>query len=185
MTTSYLFWIFAALTLFWALGAYNRLMRLRTDWVQALQQLSEQWQAHAQAVLQALTHGLSDAMLTDTEAAADNWRQLALSAGQLQICVAHMRAYPQAIPLADDLAGVHTAYGVMFTAWSNLRNEGDDLAGATVPPHLHLLWQQHSMRVDEKRKQHNKCVLVYNQAIAQFPARVVAWVFGFSIAHTI
>ena len=129
---------------FWTLGAYNRLVRLRSDWVQAMQLLAAQWQAHALAVQQALPHFSSaEAASVDRGLDSGSWLPLALATKQFQTCIVNKIDKPQAIPNADDLSSIHTAYEVMRSVWDSLKNAGEDLAGATVPLHLVLLWQQH------------------------------------------
>jgi LemA protein len=186
MTTSYLFWMLVSLMVFWTLGAYNRLVRLRSDWVQALQLLAAQWQAHAVAIQQALPHSSSaDAALIDQGVNSGNWLPLVLATRQFQICVANLVAKPQAIPNADDLSSIHTAYEVLHNVWISLKNVGDDLAGSAMPQHLSLIWQQQALLVEEKCTHYNAQVLAYNRAIEQFPARVLAWSFGFEAAYAV
>ena len=45
--TSVVFWIVIAVLVFWALGAYNRLVGLRAQVLRALQGLTVQWQSNA------------------------------------------------------------------------------------------------------------------------------------------
>jgi LemA protein len=186
MTTSYLFWILVSLIVFWTLGAYNRLVRLRSDWVQALQLLAAQWQAHAMAVQQALPHSSStDAAPIDLGVDSGNWLSLALAAKQFQACIVNIVSKPHAIPTVDDLSSIRTAYDVLHSVWISLKNVGDDLAGAPVPNHLVLIWQQHALLVVEKRTRYNVQVLAYNRAVEQFPTLMLAWVFGFESAYAV
>jgi hypothetical protein len=105
MTTSYLFWILVSLMVFWSLGAHNRLVRLRSDWVKALQLLAAQWQAHALAVQQAVSYSsTAEAAPIDLIVDSGNRLALGLAARQFQTCIANIVAKPQTIPNADDLS---------------------------------------------------------------------------------
>lgn len=189
LTTSFVFWALAAVTVFWALGAYNRLVRLRGDMVRALQVLATHWQANAQAVRQELAT-LSHAPESDSTWAslgdeASNWRPLALATKQFQACIASVLAKPSVAPPVDDLASIRAAHEVMEAAWLRLKDTHDDLAGAAVPQSLELMWQHQSLQAHEKQREYNACVEAYNQAIGQFPAFVLAWIFGFGMAQTV
>jgi LemA protein len=71
----------------------------------------------------------------------------------------------------------------MHSAWQRLQGTLDDLAGAAVPPSLALLWQHHAVLVQDKQRDYNASVLAYNQAIQQFPAWLLAWIFSFRAAQ--
>ncbi len=54
MPSSIIFWIVAALVLFWAVGAYNRLMRLRADSNTAFTALETELAKHVALVRECL-----------------------------------------------------------------------------------------------------------------------------------
>ncbi len=187
LTHSFVFWGCVALTVFWALGAYNRLVSLRADIVRALQSLAAQWQSNAQAIRSELS-SLSHAPETDSVWAslgdeAESWRPLALATKQFQACIAGVLAKPHLMPPVDDLASVRAAHALMHSAWQRLNTVHDDLAGPAVPQRLSVLWQQQNLLAQDKQNSYNNCVERYNQAVRQFPAILVAWIFGFSIAQ--
>jgi LemA protein len=188
LTTSFVFWAGVAVTVFWALGAYNRLVKLRSDMVRALQSLAAQWQSSAQAVLHELAT-LSHTQESDSTWAslgddANNWRPLALATKQFQACIAGVLAKPNAAPPVDDIASIRAAHEVMQGAWQRLSDTHEDLAGAAVPQRLALLWQEQSLLAQEKLRQYNACVQAYNQSVAQFPAIFLAWIFAFDPAQS-
>jgi LemA protein len=189
LTTSFVFWAVVAVTVFWALGAYNRLVRLRGDMVSALQSLALQWQSNAQAIRQELAT-LSQTQESDSAWAslgddANNWRPLALATKQFQACIAGVLAKPHLAPPVDDIASIRAAHEVMQGAWQRLSDTHEDLAGAAVPQSLALLWQRQNVLVQEKLRAYNACVQAYNHATAQFPAVFLAWIFAFGPAQSV
>jgi LemA protein len=178
-----------AVVLFWSLGAYNRLVRMRADMLLALQALARQWQANAQTVLQELAV-LSHAPETDSAWAslgdeAANWRPLAQATKQFQVCLAGVLAKPYRMSPVDDIASVGAAHEVMQGAWQRLQNTHEDLAGPAVPHSLELLWQHQGVLAEEKLRDYNANVQAYNQAVRQFPAIVLSWIFAFRLAQAL
>lgn len=189
LTTSFVFWVGVAVTVFWALGAYNRLVKLRSDMVRALQSLAVQWQSSAQAVrheLATLSHTQeSDSTWASLGDDASSWRPLALATKQFQACIAGVLAKPTAAPPVDDIASIRAAHEVMQDAWQRLSDTREDLAGAAVPQRLASLWQEQNLLAQEKLRRYNACVQAYNQSVAQFPAIFLAWVFAFDPAQSL
>ncbi len=187
-TTSFVLWAVAAVTVFWALGAYNRLVKLRGDMVRALQSLALEWESNAQAIVHELAT-LSRTQESDSAWAslgedADDWRPLALSTKQFQACIAGVLARPHVAPPVDDIASIRAAHEVMQGAWQRLNDKHEDLAGAAVPQRLALLWQQQNLLAQEKLHTYNACVQTYNQAVGQIPAIFIAWIFAFDPAQS-
>jgi LemA protein len=189
LSTSFAFWTVAAVMLFWALGAYNRLMRLRAEMVRELRSLALQWQHHAQAVRQELTY-MSHAPESDVEWVnlhddVTHWHPLAMATRQFQLCIAALLVKPQTMPLGEDIASLRLAHEVMDDAWARLKNTHEDLAGAAVPARMAQLWQQQDVLVHVKKQDYNRCTSAYNDAISQFPAVVLAWIFSFKAGQCI
>lgn len=185
--TSVVFWVALAVLVFWALGAYNRLVGLRAQVLRALQSLAVQWQANAQALRHTLSE-LSHSPETDSVWAslgdeAASWRPLALATKQFQACIAGVLAKPHLLPAVDDMASMSAAHEVMHAAWQRLNSEHDDLAGSAVPQTLALQWQHHGMLASEKLRDYQNAAQIYNAAIKQFPAQLLAWIFSFHAAQ--
>lgn len=169
-------WIVLAVLVFWAMGAYNRIMRLRTACLQAfgaldsyLQQaqgLLSEWNA-AQTVAEEPTapQRLADAA----------WQQ---SLAAMGAALAAARARPLHAPTVQRFERAHE---VQFVAWQALKN----LPGAPDDPAWRLRWQQQQAQTGLAADQFNTAVAQYNAAIAQFPARVLAWFFGFRAARSL
>jgi LemA protein len=189
LSTTIIFWIAFAVLVFWVLGAYNRLVGLRAQLARALQTLAAQWQANAQSLRHELAE-LSRAPETDSAWAslgdnASSWRPLAQATKQFQACLSAALAKPHTIPPVDDLASIRAAREVMESAWERLRSTHDDLAGEAVPQSLVMKWQHQQLQAEEKLRDYNNNVQIYNQAVRQFPAVLLGWVFGFGVAQSL
>jgi LemA protein len=175
----------AALLVFWALGAYNRLMRLRAQVVRSLQALAQQWQSQVQAIglrLEQYAQGReTESQWASLDDDAVRWRPLTLAARQFLACLAVLQAKPQQMAALDDASSVRAARDIFEAAWQRLQTAQDDLAGAHVPDDLQALWAQQEPVVMEKLREYDQAVQAYHQAIGQFPALLLAWLFGFGM----
>jgi LemA protein len=183
VSASFVTVLLACVLVFWALGAYNRLVRLRARVARCLQALASSWQAQAQAVgtqLERYAQGReTESQWASLDDDALRWRPLTLSARQFLACLAVLQAKPQQIGALDDLSSVRAARDIFEANWQRLVSAQDDLAGAPVPPDLQVLWAQHEPLALERLRDYNQAVQAYSQAIRQFPAVLLAWVFGF------
>ena len=188
--SSPLFWIAFAIFLFWALGAYNRLMRLRS----AVAQAFGSFDAHmvrlvallgefgaAQAVQRGPLPG--DAGEGEQEAAA-----LQGATTQLSASLAVARARPLQ---ADAIAALAAARDVLQATWQGAARQWQDLPAAPQEPAAmalaawQLRWDEHQLQNEQAIRVFNEAVRQYNAAIAQFPANLLAWVFGFKAARVL
>ncbi|NMM78018.1 LemA family protein [Acidovorax sp. SRB_14] len=176
MFSSPIFWIALALALFWAVGAYNRLVRLRSAVLQAFGGLD----AHFVRLL---------AMLAEYDAAqagapAQSLREaLQAAATQFTASLAVARARPLH---ADAAAALSTALTVLEAAWAGTEHPDPPPPppGPAVPPWAQR-WEQHAAQNTPAIVQFNDAVAQYNAAIAQFPAQLLAWLFGFQAARAL
>jgi LemA protein len=177
--------VLATVLVFWALGAYNRLVRLRGRVVRSLQALAQQWQSQVQAVgmrLEQYAQGReSESQWASLDDDALRWRPLTLAARQFLTCLAVLQAKPQQMAALDDVSSVRAARDIFEANWLRLHAEQDDLAGAPIPPDLQVLWAQHEPLALERLRDYNQAVQAYHQAIGQFPAMLLAWLFGFGM----
>ncbi|HMN22634.1 MAG TPA: LemA family protein [Ottowia sp.] len=174
-----------ALLLFWATGAYNRLARMRSAVGQAFAELDrlllEQlgWlRAALPASLRAETSGTAEGA---DEAAVAAWTRLAAAGEQLAVALQPVRARPADRHAIDSLV---LARAVLRDAWDEVLTCGWFLAEA--------LPSRESLQAEWDRLQHqeapliagfNDAVRAYNQAVAQFPAVLLAPLFGFRLAR--
>ena len=183
-------WISLAVLLFWAVGAYNRLVRLRSAALQAFGALD----AHLVRMIAML--GEYEATLLPERDPSDARAALWAATTQFGASLAAARARPLDGQAA---AALQTADQVLDTAWQAAVRAGSTDAskpsaggggtdGAPARPSDALAaWaarrEQHVAHNTLARQQFNDAVAHYNGAIAQFPASVLAWLFGFHKAR--
>lgn len=172
MSDSVIIWLAWALVLFWATGAYNRLVRLRSQAITAYAELDTQFSAYVTLVQNSFVAYASEGGCEGLIGAASQFD------GSLKAARAH--------PLDGmSMRALAAAHAVLERSWTRWHEEPADLAGAPLPEALLLQWQQITLNVERTRAEFNQRVLAYNRAIRQFPARLLAWLFGFKGAHEI
>lgn len=228
MWSSPLFWIVFAIVLFWALGAYNRLMRLRSAVVQAF----GSFDAHMVRLVALLGEFHAACTVQREDAAAPVDQELAALQGaatQLSASLAVARArplrpgaiaalaaardvlhasWPPALRKVQEAAALQAANATAtITAASIADTTGagadtaitadtaaapppaqeDGSAGPTADAASALMWpvrwSDHVQQNDQAIAVFNDAVAHYNAAIAQFPANLLAWAFGFKAAR--
>jgi len=185
MPESLPFWIGGALALFWFVGAYNRLVRLRSGALQAYATLD----AALVRQLEFVQARAAEADVAEPAAAqppAD--ASLQAASGQLATLLAATRL--RALDPAG-IAALGTALHVLVAAWQRLHPEAvvsfaadgtlsrpapldgkDELLADGAP----IAWPEPSAAAEIARGQFNLAVAQYNAAIGQFPALLVAWI---------
>lgn len=182
MTSSVAFWLVLAVLLFWSLGAYNRLVRLRArvlgrfaqvdqHMVQALALLGD-----AARVPVGPTVANPATRLEATLPAAHD----GLQAVAIQFEVALRVARKQALD-ASAVAALQTAYATVHDVWARRRHGSADPASAEAAA-LQRAWEGNTEVVRDAAAGFNAAVQAYNAAITQFPASMLAYLFSFSQA---
>ena len=176
MESSLLIWVIAAILVFWALGAYNRLMRLRSGANAAFAALEAQLTKQVQLVHACLPEDASQAP-SQFDGGSVFWGGLQGAAAQLAATLASARIKPLD---AERIAALGAAQEVLATAWERaVRDDAHDLAGSRLPDNLSIERAHRVSMTETATEQFNQAVARYNEAIAQFPALVLAWLFGF------
>jgi LemA protein len=181
MSDSLIALVVAALLLFWAVGAYNRLVRLRSQALQAFGALAVQLRRHI-----ALAQSCASAAAAHTgntpghEAPGSAPAGLEAAATQYLASVTAAKAKPLE---PDAIAALASARGILAMAWQRMANEPHDLAGAPLPESLRAEWEQIVLQVASAADEFNQTVVRYNEAVGQFPALLLAWLFGFRAAR--
>jgi LemA protein len=176
MTFSLLTWGVAALLLFWGVGAYNRLVRLRSEVNAAFASLDAELGRQLALAQQCLPSGNHPpAMRLDGSGAF--WAGLEGASLQLAASLAAARARPLD---PERIAALGSALEVLRMAWERVeRDDSHDLAGPRLPERVTSERAQMARQARAAGEQFNQSVSRYNEAIAQFPAVLLAWVFGF------
>ncbi|VTU37678.1 LemA family protein [Variovorax sp. PBL-H6] len=184
MPDSLLWWILGAVALFWFIGAYNRIVRLRSGALQAYATLDLTLVRQLEFVQARLAEEL-----VPVEAASGTAREdagLKASTAQLVTLLVATRLKPLDPARITALAA---ALHAMLSAWERLHPdavisfEADGTLsrpaplngrheGAPVP----MAWPEPSAAAEIARSQFNQAVEQYNAAIVQFPALLVAWI---------
>jgi len=182
-------WIAVAVLLFWFVGAYNRLVRLRAAVLQAYATLDAALGKQLDFVQASITAApQADA---PTQELLSSVAPLQAATTQLATLLGATRLHPLD---AGGMAALATALQVLVNAWQRQHPDavtvfeadgtlsrpmpiqaGADAAamapGATTP----IAWPEPSAAAEIARSQFNLAVAHYNTAIAQFPALLVAW----------
>lgn len=174
-------WLILACGLFWLVGVYNRLMRLRARALDVSAALDKQVMVCVRLVNSeaTATHRNEDESSMAPHAPFDEcWLQLL-----------------QATRFADAVWGVSRknrlsneaqqrraeSWGHLQDAWSAWLAQPPDLAGARVPDTLAIEWEANAGKVLVIKDALNRILEGYNDAIKQYPARCVSGILGFGV----
>ncbi|MDR6539527.1 LemA protein [Variovorax soli] len=184
MPDSLAWWILGAVALFWFVGAYNRIVRLRSGALQAYAALDAALVRQLDFVQARLAEDAPVEQLAHGAARED--ASLQASAAQLVTLLAATRLKPLD---PAGIAALATALHVMLAAWQRLHPdavvsfEADGTLSRPAPlngrddsPAAPMAWPEPSAAAEIARNQFNQAVAHYNAAIAQFPALLVAWI---------
>lgn len=176
MPTSVVLWSAAALLLFWTVGAYNRLMRLRGDASTAFAALGAELGRQVDLVRNELP-AANATQPVPLDAEGTFWAALHGAAGQLAASLAAARARPLQ---PEVIAALSSAQDVLAMAWERAeRHDAHDMAGPRLPEAVLARRAQLALQVHAATEQFNLAVNRYNDGISQFPAVLLAWLFGF------
>jgi LemA protein len=175
-SSSFLPWVIAAVTLFWAVGAYNRLVRLRSEANQAFAALEAELAKQVQLVKECVPPEDEQTQSQFTGGSAF-WGGLQGAAAQLQASLSAARSRPLD---PDRMAALGAAQEIMSMAWDRAeRDDAHDLAGPRLPENFSGERAQLVRMAQAATEHFNNAVNRYNEGIRQFPAALLAWLFGF------
>lgn len=176
-------WVLAALLLFWAVGGYNRLVRMRNAIQQQFATLdarllrrNEGVAEIAAALPELVEPGLIEPGLVDA---------LRTALGQSRAAHDRARKAP-----CDGLAitNLGVAETVLFDVRARLAgvlaNRSEVSAGSALAAGLEQLAQAEAA-LGFARDEFNRAAADYNRAVRQFPTRLLAAVFGFGVGATL
>jgi LemA protein len=183
MDRTLILWTFLALAGFWGVGAYNRLMRMRARGFDALGSVEKHMKQYAGLVETHLSlPGTGSAHGTAARIAEDlpeMWAVLLYALNELDAGFKAARATPLAVP---SMTRIHFAADAVQQAWRILCEHPVDLAGPVVPELMRLQWDAITVKVDSARGGCNQILEKYNEALDQFPARLVGRLMSFKPA---
>ncbi len=182
-------WIVAALLLFWFVGAYNRLMRLRSAALQGYATLDGALVRQLEFVLtEASAAAASEDAASLSDAEIQTRASLQAATAQLGTLLAATRMQPLN---PERIGALGTALRALLSAWQRQHPDSmvsfdadgmlsrpaplggiDEVASGTTA----IAWPEPSAAAEIARSQFNLAVHAYNAAIGQFPAVFVAWI---------
>lgn len=169
-------WLLLALLCFWAVGAYGRLARLRSACVEQLGILDLEW-----IRWQAMLAQCAASPWPGEQPAALQHAQAALQQTSVQLAAALAQARHQ--PLRDTpMAALEHAHAALEVAWNAMVKIADETGDEAQQQWLQqwlAQWSEHQGRHRLQAQHFNAAVQRLNAAIAQIPARFLAWLFGF------
>jgi LemA protein len=172
MSVSVLIWLLAATAVFWCVGLYNRLMRLRARALDALGSLEKNLKSY---------NSLINVQFPDEEGSFIplEWAGLV---SNVKLLDAHCKAARAAPLLPEPLKVLAATVDGIEMEWTQLRELPADLAGPLMPEALQKLWDEAALKVRMARSGFNQIVERYNEALHQFPAALVVGMMGFKQA---
>jgi len=176
------FWITGAVLLFWAVGAYNRLVRLRVAAIQAFSLLESQWLKHLAWIEVQCLHSLHDASVPDAgEHGRPDLHLLQPAVTQFRACLQAAKLSPLNLALLRSLSSAWTVFRMAIR-----QVLADEAASVPrLPQALSAHWEQMLLQDQAAVDIFNEAAQRYNQAIRQFPAILLAWVFAYRTARSL
>ena len=171
----------AAVLAFWMVGAYNRLVGLRSAILAARLRMDEALLLRG-ATLAPLVSALREPLAAE-QGALD---ALLVAHGQADGASASLRATAVAAPAAaadwvkSEAALASAASRVLALLEQNLELRMDEAVAALVST-----WIESQAQLGFARQLFDAAALAYNEALAQFPTRLLARLFGFGAAGRI
>jgi LemA protein len=180
MSGSLLVWTLLALAVFWCVGLYNRLMRMRARGFDAFGSVEKYLRQYRALVDAHLSQSGSSLHLGGGDNFADSplreWEPLVKILHGLDLALKEARSAPLQIAALTRLADV---FAEVQATWKYLCDLPADLAGPLVPDALRWQWDATTAKVQTARGGFNQILSKYNEAIGQFPARLVVGMMRF------
>ena len=164
-----------AVCLFWCVGVYNRITRLRAHSLESFVAVAANMYRYRTLVLE----HIHPPKLTETPT---SFQQLLQQLELLDLVTKDAQACPWD---KATLAALTAAGSEVWAVWGVLRSAPADLAGAALPDNLMQDWDANSRALQHAIGGFNQILVDYNEAIAQFPAKVITGFLGFKPAGQI
>ena len=164
-----------ALLVFWAVGAYNRLVRLRNIIANAFAQIDVQLKRRYD-----LISNLVDAARKYLQHESSTLEAVISSRNQARSASDAVRAKPTRAGAIVALAAAEQALDGSLASLFTLAEAYPELKADQTIRELSEELTSTENKVSFSRQAYNDAVLNYNDAQGQFPALMVAWLFGFA-----
>jgi LemA protein len=168
-----------AVLIFWVVGAYNRLMRLRnavaTAWAQVEPALARRSEA-MQAVIELVREPLAPEAGT-LQALAEADQRTRQAAEAVRTARSRAEEVSQWVAAEAALASPAARLRALIELQPTLFQ--DPVSGTALGPAL-AAWIDAEPRIGFARQTFNEAVQAYNHALHQWPTRLITTVFGFA-----
>lgn len=182
MDASLVLWLVLALLVFWGVGLYNRVMRIRARGLDAFGSIEKYLRPFGSLVQTHIAGGADlhaqDASSIDPEI-PEAWTPLVSNVLALESAYKVARSMPLT---QEPLTRLASAIAAVQLEWQTLRDEPADLAGSPVPEAMRQQWEEAWVKMQSARDAFNQIMARYNEALQQFPARLVVSIMGFQRA---
>lgn len=173
--------LFGALVFFWGVGAYNRLVRLRTAVRTSFAVLDEQLMRQLVLVQASMPEAFRGGVKTSPgelqDAVTAAWTRLQAASDQFGAALAQTRRAAMDVPSMGSLVMAHEA---LRAAWTTALHEAVPADAVPSAERLQERWMRLLHQAMPLRTAFNDAAAVYNQAISAFPAWLLAKTFGFA-----
>ena len=178
------FWLFVAISVFWAVGAYRRLVDLRSQVTRQFAVLEDMMLRYQGLVQDATTAAVTAPSGWQTavapELGAGHWTRLQVAANLSAMALARMQEHP--LEPSSSIALVATSRDLQ-DAWEALTHP--DVYYVSVPAELTQHWRELGIAIQPDLQRFNQAVRLYNEAIAMFPAVLLARIFKYKAGRVL
>ena len=151
------FWIAFAILVFWSLGAYNRLVRLRAQIKQQFGPLQAVLMEYQEVVQQAVTAAAAAPQLWDNPSSSDlghsHWTRLQVATGLSTMALARMQSHALD---QDSAQALHDAAAELQDAWAALIHP--DAYYINIPQNLKQRWLELDLLVQPELGRFNAAI---------------------------
>lgn len=168
-------WGILALVIFWAVGAYNRLVRLRGLALAAFQPVDARLSQFITLLQEQSPLAFDPARTQPLRLSSTLWAGLQGASTQFDVALRVVRR--QALD-PEAVAALRTARDTLQVWWERLVQECSDQPDQ-APASWQMAWLDNRRQAAEASEAFNQAVQAHNEAIAQFPALVLARLFSF------
>lgn len=179
-------WFFVAILVFWFVGAYNRLVRLRSKAIASFLVVERLFDQYITAVRE---RGLE----SDPQRSPENselysigfltaWQGLSSAADQFGASLRACHLQPLDGP---NMSALKTAHDTLILSYERFRNQPHDSPSQGLIDAFQTQWSHIAAQVEVTQSEFNRLVFDYNEAISQFPALLLAWIFDFKPAQPV
>lgn len=179
MKTTLVVWLVMALAVFWVVGAYNRLIRLRAQAIAAFAALDAPLNRYVE-LAESLGQAASGLALAQAVAAprgadaATAWAGLQGASTQFEMSLKVAR---KRVLDAGAMAALQTALSTLQVSWARVESQCRETLDLLAPLGSGQ-WTENVQASRHAIEEFNRAAEAYNAAIRQFPAVLLAYAFS-------